>query len=390
MTAATRARSVRDVDRRSRDTAIDLGLCAAIVAYALPPMMSPDVNTPDATLIGPLLLPVLLLPIAIRRRRPLAACLVLAAGCVISGIPTFDQFRLVVAVPVALLVLLSLSNRAEWGPAVAGLATVLVGLAFVGATDSVLEGVDGVVSMMAFSIPLCVAVWGAGRIARSRDRVAQRLTERSAQLRRQREATAALAIEIDRVRLAADLDVAVRSRLHEMITLASADAGDEGPGRVRFSRIETLGRESLDQMRALLGLLRSADSGSRAPPPTLEQLDALLAGARSGGRVVDLEIEGEPRPLTAGVELATYRTVQHALLTLAAEPEPRATVRLRYEPDRLELEVRGRQARGTVADAALMAARERVAALGGTFDAATPAPDRRVLRARLPTVAVGA
>src|SRR5262249_22195037 len=161
----------------------------------------------------------------------------------------------------------------------------------------------GVVSMLAFAVPLCVAVWGAGRLVWSREQVARRLTARSEELRRQREATAALAIEIDRVRLASDLDLAARSALQEMIALASAGGGKPAEGRARFARIEALGRDSLDQMRALLGLLRSAAPGARAPRPTLEQLDALLADARAGGRLVDLRVEGEHRPLTAGVEL---------------------------------------------------------------------------------------
>ena len=387
MTGVTAARSVRDMDRRRRDTAIDIGLCAAMAAYAVPALVDPEVNDRGATVAGPLLLPALLAPVLIRRRHPLAATGAFAAGCVVSGIPTFDQFRLIVAVPVALLVLWSLATSAAWYPAVGGLLLVLLGLAFVGATESVLEGVRGVASMMAFSGPLSRAVWGAGRAVWSRDRLARQLIERSDQLRRQREATAALAIEVDRARLATDLDVAARSGLEEMIRLASAGVDDAAEGRDRFGRIELLGREALDQMRALLGVLRSTDPGARAPRPTLEQLDALLTDARAGGRVVDLEVEGEHRPLTAGVELAAYRTVQHALVALGSGP---ATVHLRYLPDRLELEVRGRGADGSVAGAALLSARERVTALGGTFAADTPAPGRRVLRARLPAVPAGA
>ena len=113
-----------------------------------------------------------------------------------------------------------------------------------------------------------------------------------------------------------------------MIDLASRDALDAAEARSRFSRIELLGRESLDGMRTLLGLLRSTDRGAREPRPTLEQLDALLAAARDGGRAVDLEFEGERRPLGAGVELAAYRTLQHALAVLSgAADSPHAHTR---------------------------------------------------------------
>lgn len=386
MTCAADGRSVCVVDERRRDWVVDLGLCAAIAAYGLLPMLDAGGNDPRATVAGPLLLPVLLLPILLRRRHPLGAAAAFAAGCVVSGIPTFAQFRLVVVVPVAVLVLYSLATRCAWTHALPGLALVLAGLVFVGATESVVHGVGGAAAMAAFAFPFCLAVWGAGRVVASRERTAQQLTERSEQLRRQREATAALAVEIDRERLAVDLELAVRSRLQEILQLASADESDPETGRTRFSRIERLGRDSLDQMRMLLGLLRATERGARAPRPTLEQLDALLADARAGGRVVDLEVEGEHRPLTAGVELAAYRTVQHALVAVGSGPDEHATVQVRYHPDRLELEVRGLTSGGTAAGAALMAARERVLVLGGSFSADTPSPGRRVVRAWLPAV----
>jgi signal transduction histidine kinase len=382
MTAGPIARSVRAVDRRRRDLLIDLGLCAAITAYALPPMLDRTVNDPRATLFGPLLAATFLVPVFLRRRAPLAAAAAFAIACVVSGVPTFHQFRLVVAVPVAVLVLLSLAMNSTWPAAVAGLAGVVAGLLFVGATDSVIHGASGVAGMAAAAVPLCLAIWGAGRIAWSRDRVAVELRERSEQLRRQREATAALAVDVDRARLAGELDLAVRARLQEIIALASA--GPAGPPGIhaRFGRIEVLGRESLDQMRGLLGRLRSVDRGARAPRPTLEQLDGLLADARAGGRIVDLEVEGEHRALAAIVELAAFRTVQHALLAV----DRRATVLVRYLPDTLELEIRGPSRPGSAAGAALAAARERVLALGGTFAIDPPSTEPRVLRARLPAV----
>jgi signal transduction histidine kinase len=360
-----------------------------MLGYALPATMDPSVNNPRATIAGSLLLPALLAPIPLRRRAPLAAAGALAIACVISGIPTFDQFRFIVAVPVALLVLLSLATGSPWPHAVAGLLVVLAGMAFVGATDAALDGIEGVARVVAFSFPLCIALWAAGRLVWSRERLAERLIERSEQLRRDREATAALAVEIDRDRLSSDLDLAARSRLQEMIALAAADGVDPVSGRQRFSRIESLGRESLDQMRTLLGLLRTVDRGARAPRPRLEQLDALLAEARAGGRVVDLEIEGEHRPLAAGVELAAYRVLQHALVAVGGVRDKPATVQVRYLPDELELEVRGLLPDGSGPRAALLAARERVSAVGGSFSAETPSPGRRVLRARLPTVPAG-
>jgi hypothetical protein len=389
MTDAAPRRTVSLVSRR-RDLAIDLGICAAIVAYGLPPMLDASVNDPRATTIGPLLIPALLVAVPLRKVYPLAAACIFAAGCVVSAVPTFHQFRLVIAIPAAVAILFPLSTRVPRGRALAGLAAILAGLVFVGATESVVPSAAGAFGMAAFVVPISVAVWGAGRIVRSRERTAAELAQRSEQLNRQREATAALAVEIDRERLASDLDVAVRARLQEMIELASADDLDAAETRSRFARIELLGRESLDRMRTLLGLLRSTDRGAREPRPTLERLDALLAAARETGRAVDLEFEGERRPLGAGIELAAYRTVQHALAVVTGAADRPASIRVRYLPDRLELEVRGSRVAGGAAAAALMAARERVVALGGSFTADTPAEGLHVLRARLPAVAAHA
>jgi signal transduction histidine kinase len=390
MTRRPAVRSLGRVLSLRRDTAIDVALCVAMLAYGLPPTFDASVTNPHATTWGPILLPTLVVSVLLRRRWPLGAALGFAAACVISGVPTFDQFRLIVAVPAALLIVYALAVGASRARALTGLGIVLAGLAFVGASERALQGVGGVVSMLAFSGPLCLAVWGAGRIVRSREHLAAQLQTRSRHLLEQREVTAALAVEIDRERLAADLDLAARSRLHEMIELAVAPATGSAEDRARFARIELLGRDSLDQMRTLLGLLRSFDRGARAPRPTLEQLEALLAAARAGGRTVDLEVAGERRQLSAGVELAAYRMVQHGLNALESRGERPAHVALRYMPDRLELQIEGRRAAGSAAGAALVAARERVLAIGGSFTSATSTPDRQILHARLPAIPIGA
>jgi len=55
------------------------------------------------------------------------------------------------------------------------------------------------------------------------------------------------------------------------------------------------GRASLDEMRGLLGALRSDQRAARVPRPTLAGLDALLARARADGRVIELDVSGERR-----------------------------------------------------------------------------------------------
>src|SRR5919197_721717 len=386
-TLATRgyARHVNMSSRRRR-LAFDLALCAALLAFGISVTTRSD-EAGAGTNLDTVFLPAVILPILWRRRSPFAAAAALAAGCVVSGIPTFDQFRLGVAIPAAMIVLYPLAHECERRSALAGLALVLAGMVFIGFTDVVLADEGGVVGMVAFSFPLCIGTWGGGRFVRSRDRIAEALAEKSRQLERQRERTAELAVEVERTQLASELDAAARDRVREMIELATRGEGillaAPEDARDAFARIETMGRESLNEMRGLLGVLRSDERAARSPRPTLAQIETLLAEARRGGRVVELEIEGERRPLPGGIELAAYRVLQHALVAVRGGDAEPATIQLRYLPGALELEVRGLPTEGRGADAALMAARERVVAHGGSFSSDSSL-GRRVLRAHLP------
>jgi hypothetical protein len=84
-------------------------------------------------------------------------------------------------------------------------------MVFIGFTDVVLEDNGGPVGFVFFSFPLCIGVWVAGRVVRSREQVAEELAEKSRLLERRREETAALAVEVERTRLASELDAATRA-----------------------------------------------------------------------------------------------------------------------------------------------------------------------------------
>ncbi|MFH9061523.1 sensor histidine kinase [Streptomyces coeruleorubidus] len=145
--------------------------------------------------------------------------------------------------------------------------------------------------------------------------------------------------------------------------------------------------EALTELRRVLGVLRSehagpgqpsgpdGDAAGHAPQPTLDRLDALVENTRAAGREIITEINGERRPLPPGVELSAYRIVQEALSNvLRHAPGARATVRLTYQPDGLEVEIVNGRPTGpappsTGAGHGLLGMRERVAMLGGTMTA---------------------
>lgn len=385
------ARRVKRGSARLRWT-IDLVICALLLYTGIDITTNYESSQGAGvdTSLDTVLIPLLILPVLLRHRNPFAATAAFAGACVASGIPTFDQFRLPVALPVALLVVYPVARDTDRRRALAGLAFVLAGLSAIALTDPVVQDDGGLPSMLAFAVPLCGVLWGAGRLVRSGSALAGQLEEQSQRLERQREQTAQLAVEVERTQLATELDLAARDRVREMIQLAEAGerelatAAERAPAT--FGRIERLGRDSLNEMRGLLGVLRSDERATSSPRPTLAAIETLLADARRGGRLVELQVEGERRALPGAVELAAYRVLQHALVAVRGGDGTPATVELRYLPGALELEVRGLPGDGGSARAAVLAARERVTSRGGSFSAESSAPGLTVLRARLPTV----
>ncbi len=139
-------------------------------------------------------------------------------------------------------------------------------------------------------------------------------------------------------------------------------------------------------MRHLVGILRVDEDADWQPLPCLERVPALVDEARAGGLTVDLEIEGPPEDLPAGLELAAYRLIQEALTNVRKHaPTSHVQVRLGYTPDRLRIEVSDDGgSSGATAVAApdatepghgLIGMRERVNLYGGRMQAG-PMPGR--------------
>jgi signal transduction histidine kinase len=348
---------------------LDWAIAAVVTALAVPLAIGPgDPN-------GSVFIAAVTLPLIWRRTAPLAAAAALAAGFAISALPTLSEWRCGVAIPVALAIAFSVAARGDRRDALIGLALLLAGLVMLLFTDPLLD------AGALFVLPLCTGVWWAGRLVRSRNRLADELAERSRQLAQTREDSARLAVEVDRARIATDLEAAARRPLHAIVELADAGlAQAPDQARATFATIERQGRESLDEMRGMLGRLRGGDFET-VPQPALADLEGLLTAG------VELRVSGERRALPAGIELAGYRVVEHALEALAAQEPATIDIALRYEPDAVELEIRGRLAGGNAAEAALAAAGERVAAHGGRFSRERRADGRCVLRSRIPVAA---
>jgi signal transduction histidine kinase len=117
-------------------------------------------------------------------------------------------------------------------------------------------------------------------------------------------------------------------------------ATDPERARTALWAVEETGRQTLVEMRHLVGILRVDDGVDLQPLPRLERLPALLDEARAAGITVNLEVDGPVVELPAGLELAAYRLIQEALTNVRKHaPMSAVCILLGYESDRLRIEV---------------------------------------------------
>jgi signal transduction histidine kinase len=220
------------------------------------------------------------------------------------------------------------------------------------------------------------AAWVLGALMRERRIQAAALEARTVELAREREEKAALAAEGERARIARELHDVLTHSVSVMVVQAQAAQTPE-PDVARMTtalaRIESVGKETLTELRGLLRQIRPTDeSAARQPQPGLDHLGELVESVRQAGIEVDLVREGQERTVPASVGLSAYRIVQEALTnTMRHTSGARAHVALRYGPSALSVEVRddGPDVPGAASapGRGIAGMRERASAVGGTL-----------------------
>ena len=162
--------------------------------------------------------------------------------------------------------------------------------------------------------------------------------------RREQQATAEAAVQEERARIARELHDVVAHNVGLIVLQAggarSVLATDPERARAALQQVEETGRQTLAEMRHLVGILRVDQAATRQPLPCLERVPALVDEARAAGLTVDVEVKGRVVVLPAGLELAAYRLVQEALTNVRKHaPSSAVRVLLGYEPDRLHIKV---------------------------------------------------
>jgi signal transduction histidine kinase len=216
---------------------------------------------------------------------------------------------------------------------------------------------------------------------------------RAAELERDREEQARAAVAEERIRIARELHDVIAHCVSVMTVQATAARLllDDEPERARepLLAVEDTGRQTLAEMRRLLGILRkNLDESGPTPQPRMADLGALLERCKGAGLPVELEVRGEPEVLTPGVDLAAYRVVQEALTNAIKHAGPaHAKVTVRYGEHTLDLDIVDDGKAAPVADGhghGLVGMRERVVLYGGEFEAGPRATGGYAVHARLP------
>ena len=281
----------------------------------------------------------------------------------------------------------ALDNRRQ---ALIGLATVIGALLIIVSNEP-----DAIWGDFVFLPILFCIIWLFGFGLTRRLEQARAAEERAALLQAEQEAEARAAVAEERARIARELHDVVGHAVSVMTVQASGVRRllkpDQEREREALEVVEQTGREALAEMRRLVGVLRRPEEApALAPQPSLQHVERLVEQAREAGLPVDVQVEGDPTELPAGVDLTAYRLVQEALTnTVKHAGATRADVVIRYGNGAVELLVSddGRGYSDGKAESGghgLVGMRERVAVYGGELEAG-PAPGGGYrLRARLP------
>lgn len=323
------------------------------------------------------------LPLAIRRRHP-----VVCAGLQTAGT------ALVLAQPPYTAIfayLFGLYSLCVYGPSPwLSLAGVFIGVV---SLQVFLPGVRMQVAPAVLMLLGGMVAWLGGQATRQRQDQSRMLHERAQRLERERDLAAQIAIAEERTRIARDLHDVVAHSVSLIVVQAGAARMVRGqPPRAvaALRQVEASGRQALEELRLLLGLLGRDQEANLAPQPGLAQLDTLAASVSSAGIPVQLHMTGSRRDLSPGLDLTAYRIIQEALTnTLKHAPGASAEVHVDFRDGELRVEVldtggRTESTRPSPGGHGLTGMRERVALYRGHLEAGPRAEGGFMIRARLP------
>jgi signal transduction histidine kinase len=317
--------------------------------------------------------------LVLRRRAPTAALAV--SGGLVLALFAVDHAAASVAVIAPAIALYSLALSRGRIHLVAG---VVAAAAAVVIADVFLVGghAHAVTLQTAAHVALVAVPVLAAEALRNRRSYVQLLLERLQLAERTREEEAQRRAEQERLRIARELHDVVAHTLTTINVQAgvAAHLGDRDPthARAALAAIEAASHDALDELRAILGILREPGRADAPlePTPRLDSLNSLVERFRDSGGEISLDVDGkQPERIPEAVQLAAFRIVQESL-TNARRHAPGAGARicLAYGDDRLRVAIESesppaRNGNAQAPGVGIVGMRERATALGGTLEA---------------------
>lgn len=243
-------------------------------------------------------------------------------------------------------------------------------------------------------ILLPLAFWYTGRRLRARGEYLRVLQERALHLEREQQVEAERAVGAERTRIARELHDIVAHQVSLMTVQAGAaktiaDTDPEAAASA-MNAVEVAGRQALDELRHLLGVLRpDSDNDELGPQPGRSDLPRLVEEIKRAGLHVSLLQDDTQRRLPARIELAIFRIVQEALTNVLKHAGPNAQAEVRIQTSRhtvtIEIEDNGvSSTRLPGSGHGIAGMRERALSLGGTLEAGPRSSGGFSVSARLP------
>ncbi|MGY1809875.1 sensor histidine kinase [Blastococcus sp. SYSU D00669] len=259
----------------------------------------------------------------------------------------------------------------------------------IGTANEAVGAIGG--TALAIVLPAALGIW-----QRTRALLLEALRERADRAEAERELMARDAVLTERTRIAREMHDAVGHRVSLMVLQAGAiemAAGDRDRVEQLAGQVQAAGRQALDELRQMVGVLRAGEVDEAAPlgpQPGLAELPRLVDEAREAG--VPVELSGPPQePVDPVVSRAAYRIVQEAL-TNAGKHAPGALVTVTVDRGAGALSIRVVNGPATApADGApsggygLVGLGERVRTLGGRLTAEPRLDGGFCVEAVLPT-----
>ena len=249
------------------------------------------------------------------------------------------------------------------------------------------------------SVVILVTGFVLGDNLRRRREAATALQDRLDRAERERELVAEQHVTAERTRIARELHDVVAHSVSVMVIQAAAARRnlDNAPevAEEALANIETTGRQTMNELRGILGVLRrtaaTTNSPDLGPQPTLHNVASLVDS--SPDLPISFESSGDFDDVANLAHITGYRIVQESLTNVRRHggPVSRVEVRIARHGAHVEISIVD-DGRGAAADTdddvdsgyGIVGMKERVRAIGGTLDAGPRAGGGWQVRAALP------